>query len=142
MNKHCFRVVFNKTLQRLVVVSELAKSEAKSTEKKNFSFPSITVRLKTLVFSLFCALGFVSFSNSALADALIIRADKTAPKTQQPIILSTANGLPQVNIQTPNDKGLSHNKYSQFDVAEKGAILNNSRTNTSTQLAGNITANP
>ncbi|MGF7436232.1 ESPR domain-containing protein, partial [Pasteurella bettyae] len=99
--KHCFRVVFNKTLQRLVVVSELAKSEAKSTEKKNFSFPSITVRLKTLVFSLFCALGFVSFSNSALADALIIRADKTAPKTQQPIILSTANGLPQVNIQTP-----------------------------------------
>ncbi|STY63742.1 Filamentous hemagglutinin [Mannheimia haemolytica] len=55
-----------------------------------------------------------------MAETLIIQADSTAPKNQQPIILQTANGLPQINIQTPNDKGLSHNKYSQFDVAEKG----------------------
>ena len=32
MNKQCFRVIFSKTLQRLVVTSELAKSEGKSTE--------------------------------------------------------------------------------------------------------------
>ena len=32
MNKQCFRVIFSKTLQRFVVVSELAKSEGKSTE--------------------------------------------------------------------------------------------------------------
>ncbi|HDL6242424.1 TPA: ESPR domain-containing protein, partial [Mannheimia haemolytica] len=25
MNKHCFRTIFSKTLQRIVVVSELAK---------------------------------------------------------------------------------------------------------------------
>lgn len=30
MNKKCFRVIFSKTLQRLVVTSELAKSEGKS----------------------------------------------------------------------------------------------------------------
>ncbi|TCT17618.1 type V secretion system putative substrate protein, partial [Bibersteinia trehalosi] len=30
MNKQCFRVIFSKTRQRLVVVSELAKSEGKS----------------------------------------------------------------------------------------------------------------
>lgn len=47
-----------------------------------------------------------------------------------------------MNIQTPNDKGLSHNKYSKFDVDTKGAILNNSRTQTQTQLAGTIQANP
>ena len=142
MNKQCFRVIFSKTLQRLVVVSELAKSEGKSTERNDFSISHVVAQLKPLTFSLFCALGFVAFSDSALAETLIIQADKSAPKNQQPIVLQTANGLPQVNIQTPNDKGLSHNKYSQFDVAEKGAILNNSRTNTQTQQAGLIQGNP
>ncbi|WP_162621153.1 hemagglutinin repeat-containing protein [Mannheimia varigena] len=144
MNKQCFRVIFSKTLQRLVVVSELAKSEGKA-EREGLASGKILQKicnLRQLVFSLFCALGFVSFVENALAETLIIQADNSAQKSQQPIILSTANGLPQINIQTPNDKGLSHNKYSQFDVAEKGAILNNSRTNTQTQLAGQVTGNP
>ena len=142
MNKQCFRVIFSKTLQRFVVVSELAKSEGKSTEKHDVSLSHVSVRLKPLAFSLFCVLGFVAFSESAVAETLIIQADKSAPKNQQPIVLQTANGLPQVNIQTPNDKGLSHNKYSQFDIAEKGAVLNNSRTHTQTQLAGMVQGNP
>ncbi|QSZ39924.1 large exoprotein involved in heme utilizationor adhesion [Actinobacillus pleuropneumoniae] len=141
MNKKCFRVIFSKTLQRLVVTSELAKSEGKSTEQSAFSLSQIFAQIRPLTFSLYCALGFVAFSDSALAN-LIIQADKSAPKNQQPIVLQTANGLPQVNIQTPNDKGLSHNKYSKFDVDTKGAILNNSRTNVQTQQGGLITGNP
>lgn len=141
MNKQCFRVIFSKTLQRLVVTSELAKSEGKSTEKSPFTFPQLFANIRPLTFSLFCALGFVAFSDSALAN-LIIQADKSAPKSQQPIVLQTANGLPQVNIQTPNNNGLSHNKYSKFDVDTKGAILNNSRTNVQTQQAGMVTGNP
>ncbi|WP_245189288.1 hemagglutinin repeat-containing protein [Mannheimia sp. ZY171111] len=141
MNKQCFRVIFSKTLQRVVVTSELAKSEGKSTEKSPFTFLQLFAHIRPLVFSLFCALGFVAFSDSALAN-LIIQADKSAPKSEQPIILQTANGLPQINIQTPNDKGLSHNKYSKFDVDTRGAILNNSHTHTQTQLAGYITGNP
>lgn len=35
MNKQCFRVIFSKTLQRLVVVSELAKAEGKSSESSS-----------------------------------------------------------------------------------------------------------
>ncbi|MFZ7215871.1 filamentous hemagglutinin N-terminal domain-containing protein, partial [[Pasteurella] aerogenes] len=141
MNKKCFRVIFSKTLQRLVVTSELAKSESKSTESSAFGLSQIFAQIRPLTFSLYCALGFVAFSDSALAN-LIIQADKSAPKNQQPIVLQTANGLPQVNIQTPNDKGLSHNKYSKFDVDTKGAILNNSRTNVQTQQGGLITGNP
>ncbi|WP_075319842.1 two-partner secretion domain-containing protein [Histophilus somni] len=151
MNTQHFCIIFSNPLQRLIVVSELAKSQDKSScsssvcSKSAVDFSSLLALLKPLCFSLFCALEFVSFSSffsSAFAETLIIQADKSAPKTQQPIVLQTTNGLPQVNIQTPNTKGLSHNKYSQFDVAEKGVILNNSRTSTSTQLAGQVTANP
>jgi multidrug efflux pump subunit AcrA (membrane-fusion protein) len=45
-------------------------------------------------------------------------------------ILNTANGLPQVNIQTPSAAGVSLNQYKQFDVNNNGAILNNARLNT------------
>ena len=71
-----------------------------------------------------------------------IRADQRAPGTQQPTVLSSANGTPQVNIQTPNAAGLSHNTYSQFDVHAQGAILNNSRTDSPTQLGGYVQGNP
>ncbi|HDL5699810.1 TPA: hemagglutinin repeat-containing protein [Mannheimia haemolytica] len=144
MNKHYFRTIFSKTLQRIVVVSELAKSAGKSESESMTSGAILQkiCKIRPLAFSLFCALGFVTLSDNAMAETLIIQADSTAPKNQQPIILQTANGLPQINIQTPNDKGLSHNKYSQFDVAEKGAILNNSRTNTATQQAGMVQGNP
>ncbi|MGX2986986.1 two-partner secretion domain-containing protein, partial [Ursidibacter sp. B-7004-1] len=145
MNKKCFRVIFSKTLQRFIVTSELAKTTGKSNETSgSFGLPDLQLfaRIRPLTFSLFCALGFVAFSNNALAETLIIQADKSAPKNQQPIVLQTANGLPQVNIQTPNEKGLSHNKYSKFDVDTKGAILNNSRTNVQTQQAGWVQGNP
>lgn len=79
MNKKCFRVIFSKTLQRLVVTSELAKSEGKSTEQSAFSLSQIFAQIRPLTFSLYCALGFVAFSDSALAN-LIIQADKSAPK--------------------------------------------------------------
>jgi filamentous hemagglutinin len=56
-----------------------------------------------------------------------ITADMSAPNNQQAIILETANGRPQVNIQTPSSGGVSRNTFSQFDVDNNGAIINNSR---------------
>ncbi len=56
--------------------------------------------------------------------------------------MSTANGVIQVNIQTPSAAGVSHNTYSQFDVPQGGVVLNNSRTNTQSQLGGWVEANP
>jgi filamentous hemagglutinin len=77
----------------------------------------------------------------ALASAQI-QADQGAPKNQQPQVVSTGGGVPQVNINTPNSSGLSYNKYQQFDVDNRGAILNNSNKNTQTQLGGWIEGNP
>ncbi|KGQ65460.1 hemagglutinin repeat-containing protein [Gallibacterium anatis] len=146
MNKHLYRIIFSKTLQRLVVVSEIATREGKAKHQgQHCHTASLSQRphwrLKALTVGLYSLLGFI-YLTSAHADELQIRADNTAPKNQQPIVLQTANGLPQVNIQTPNDKGLSHNKYQQFDVAQKGAILNNSRKNTQTEQGGWVQANP
>ncbi|WP_455550471.1 two-partner secretion domain-containing protein [Avibacterium paragallinarum] len=146
MNKNNFRVIFSKTLQRFIVVSELAKAEGKAKSEmpqtqSAVGFLPIFAKLKPFTFRLFCALGFV-FSPSAFAETLIIKADPNAPKNQQPIVLQTANGLPQVNIQTPNDKGLSHNKYQDFNVDKKGAILNNSHKAVATQQAGWVQGNP
>lgn len=146
INKNNFRVIFSKTLQRLIVVSELARAEGKAKSEmpqtqSAVGFLPIFAKLKPLTFRLFCALGFV-FSPSAFAETLIIKADPNAPKNQQPIVLQTANGLPQVNIQTPNDKGLSHNKYQDFNVDKKGAILNNSHKAVETQQAGWVQGNP
>ena len=150
MNKHRYRVLFSKTLQRFIVTSELAKmTTAGNTERDYlkcgqssacFSFyPS----LQSLTFAVFCALGFVSLvSPSAYAETLMIQADSTAAANQRPVVLQTANGLPQVNIQTPNAQGLSHNRYSHFDIDTQGAILNNSRKNTQTQQGGWIQGNP
>jgi filamentous hemagglutinin len=71
-----------------------------------------------------------------------IAADPSAPGNQRPTVLESANGVPLVNIQTPSGAGVSRNTYRQFDVARQGAILNNSRTNTQTELGGWVQGNP
>ncbi|MEH8053821.1 hemagglutinin repeat-containing protein [Gallibacterium anatis] len=145
MNKHLYRIIFSKTQQRLVVVSDIATGESKAKSEGQQGFTLLNKRphwrLKPIALSLLSVCGYL-FLSVAQANELQIRADNTAPKSQQPIVLQTANGLPQVDIQTPNAKGLSHNKYQQFDVAQKGAILNNSRKNTQTEQGGWVQANP
>ncbi|MDE9566053.1 hemagglutinin repeat-containing protein [Xenorhabdus bovienii] len=140
MNKHCYRVIFNKTRQMLMVVSDLARSHTPGQVRRGMhscSSQTANVSLIPLVWGISLALGLVSQT----AQAGIV-ADNNAPGTQQPTVISAANGVPQVNIQTPNSDGVSRNQYSQFDVEQRGAILNNSGVNTQTDLGGLITANP
>lgn len=52
------------------------------------------------------------------------------------------NGVPIVNIANPNSSGLSHNKYTNYNVTNQGVILNNSvDTTVNTQLGGYIYGN-
>ena len=76
----------------------------------------------------------------ARADGIV--ADPAAAAAQQPVVQRTANGLPQVDIQTPNAAGVSHNHYRQFDVGSRGAILNNARHDVQTGLGGWVRGNP
>ncbi|MCR8931695.1 MULTISPECIES: two-partner secretion domain-containing protein [unclassified Pseudomonas] len=53
------------------------------------------------------------------------------------------NGVPIINIATPNASGLSHNQFHDYNVGAQGVILNNGSAQTSnTQLGGHVIGNP
>ena len=52
------------------------------------------------------------------------------------------NGVPIVNISTPNDRGVSINEFKEYNVDEKGQILNNADNIGRSHLGGLINANP
>lgn len=73
----------------------------------------------------------------ALANPVVPAQGALGPKTEE-----ARNGMTVVNINTPNDKGLSHNQYDAFNVDTKGLILNNANRPVNTELAGYIMGNP
>lgn len=84
----------------------------------------------------------VSEKTRSAGKSTTVIADPSADKSLQPIVMPTASGIVSVNIATPNDKGLSNNHYSRFDVGSTGLVLNNNRKATNTQIAGFVATNP
>ncbi|GLI54981.1 hypothetical protein PM10SUCC1_04960 [Propionigenium maris DSM 9537] len=67
--------------------------------------------------------------------------DKNTHERHRARLGKTANGIDQIDIVTPDDRGLSHNKFLEFNVNERGLILNNSADMSLTTLAGLIYGN-
>ena len=73
-----------------------------------------------------------------LADGIVV-----APGAGNTALDRAGNGVPVVDIATPNGSGLSHNRFSDYNVDEGGVILNNATSKLqSTQLGGLIVGNP
>ncbi|AQW86717.1 hemagglutinin domain-containing protein [Campylobacter pinnipediorum subsp. caledonicus] len=71
-----------------------------------------------------------------------IDIDTNAPIKNRASLDKARNGVPIVNIVKPNNEGLSHNKFSNYNVEKKGAILNNSnKRDVNTKLSGYIYGN-
>ena len=144
MNKNRYKIIFNKKRGMLVAVAENTTREGKSTADRSSSNSitgSLLAKLPLITGSVLLGLGLCVLTGNG-AIAADIHADTSAPKNQQPTILQTANGVPQINIQTPSKGGVSVNQYRQLDVNQKGAILNNSRKSIQTQQAGWVQGNP
>ncbi|HOW17080.1 MAG TPA: filamentous hemagglutinin N-terminal domain-containing protein, partial [bacterium] len=52
------------------------------------------------------------------------------------------NGVQVINIAAPNSRGLSHNRFVEFNVTRDGVILNNSGRNAVSVLGGALYTNP
>ncbi|WFU04559.1 hemagglutinin repeat-containing protein (plasmid) [Rhizobium sp. CB3171] len=74
-----------------------------------------------------------------LANAQSVSASTTAPTANQPGVGAAPNGVPLIDIVTPNSTGLSHNKFSDFNVGTPGLILNNFNGEVGTSNLGGVT---
>lgn len=71
-----------------------------------------------------------------------LTADPSANVKNRPNIDQAQNGLPVVNLAAPSAKGVSHNKFSSYNVEKKGLILNNSKKMATSLLGGTLYGNP
>ncbi|WP_375657267.1 hemagglutinin repeat-containing protein [Bartonella sp. CM120XJJH] len=91
---------------------------------------------------LFWGLGFSClFAPSALQAQITV--DPNAGSAYRPDIVAAPNGVPSIDIVTPNGKGLSHNKYDDFNIGNAGVIWNNHAQEVGqSQLGGIMPGNP
>lgn len=139
MNTNRWRIIFNRTRRMQVVVSDIARTAVADTGSRAGSgvpLSGFTLRMVSLCVLLACGL------MQGVACASEIHRDTSALANQQPTILTTASGLPQVNIRIPDSRDVSMNKFARFDVDKRGVINNNARAPVQTQLAGWVTGNP
>jgi filamentous hemagglutinin len=152
MNKTRYRIVFNKARGCLMAVAETAIAHGRGASGATTSSATLSGQLRLSVLGLVCkwlaGTVLVCLPLAWLAPlqaqtvATRIVADPTAPLAQRPTVLTTSNGLVQVDIRTPSAAGVSRNTYNQFDVGAAGAVLNNSRTPVQTQQGGWVQGNP
>ncbi|EJN01452.1 hemagglutinin repeat-containing protein [Herbaspirillum sp. YR522] len=139
MNQFRYRIVFNKTRGMLMAVAETARSGGGTSSRAPESGGRVALPMARLSW---IGLAVLTLVGTTMTTQAQIVADPSAPRQQQAVIVNTANGVPQVNIQTPSAAGVSRNTYSQFDVQRNGAVLNNSRSDVQSQLGGWIQRNP
>jgi filamentous hemagglutinin family protein len=121
-----------------------------TNKTRPFSHILHCVALKSFYHFLIFSLVFNPFAASA-SEVLPIVVDGTT-NTQ---VTKTASGVDQINIAAPNSSGLSHNRFTHYNINQSGQIINNfsgqnpsevvigsgASAVTSTQIGGLVTTN-
>lgn len=136
MNRERYQLVFSRARGCLVAVGEGARRMGKQGSGQGRPARA------SLVQTTFASFAFAAALLGASPIQAQLVADPAAPGGQRATVLAAPNGVPLVNITTPSAAGVSRNTWRQFDVGAPGAILNNSRSDVTTQLGGWVPANP
>ncbi|KWU49529.1 hemagglutinin repeat-containing protein [Pseudomonas palleroniana] len=82
-------------------------------------------------------------ANALFWQPLLAQAEGIVVSNPATSVGQAGNGVPVVNIATPNGAGLSHNQFKDYNVGANGVILNNATGAVqNTQLGGYIVGNP
>ncbi len=82
-------------------------------------------------------------ANAMFWQPLLVQAEGLVVSAPGTTLGQAGNGVPIVNIATPNGSGLSHNQFQDYNVGSQGLILNNAPNRTQpTELGGIILGNP
>ncbi|WP_257626907.1 hemagglutinin repeat-containing protein [Pseudomonas sp. Xaverov 259] len=82
-------------------------------------------------------------ANALFWQPLLAQAEGIVVSNPATSVGQAGNGVPVVNIATPNGSGLSHNQFKDYNVGPNGVILNNATGAVqNTQLGGYIVGNP
>ena len=83
----------------------------------------------------------------ALGPQAIVLAQEAAPVVApapaggNATVGSSANGTPVLDISSPNSAGVSHNRFTSYDVDARGLVINNSAANAVSLLGGGVAGN-
>lgn len=90
-------------------------------------------KVAPVCFITWIALGYLSVAQAAVVVDI--------NQNHLPMVQANPNGSVTVKINSASPGGVSHNKFTQFDVDSPGLVLNNSADAVNTTLAGNIAGN-
>ena len=127
-----FKLVWSDARGAYIVAPESAGGRTKSCISSNGR------RAARLARNLAFAAG-LAWSSGGIFDAVA----QISPANSNTSVDNNPNGVPVINISTPNAAGLSHNRFTSYNVDPSGVVLNNINTAAGqrSQLAGHVYGN-
>ncbi len=131
---HIYRIVWNALTSTWVAVAENARSHGKGSKRA-----ARKAGRQALAWATLATIGLAA--TAAMAQSVPTTVVPTGGKT---VAYTAGNGVPIIDINTANAAGLSHNKFTSYNVDARGLVLNNGnmeQLSRLSQLAGQVAAN-